>query len=851
MQPRPQGAGETLTKNLTGTEGGQGPVKAVIMAGGQGSRLRPLTCDKPKPMMPIVNRPMMEYIIELLAKHSITDIAVTTCYLPEVIEDYFGDGAAWGVRLHYYREETPLGTAGSVKNAADFLNEPFIVISGDALTDFDLQAAVTYHREKRALATLVLTRVESPLEYGVVFTNDQGRIERFLEKPAWGQVFSDTVNTGIYVLEPEVLSYIPAHIQFDFSKDLFPVLLHNQAPLYGYVATGYWSDIGNLEQYRQAHYDVLDKKVTVKLPGIIQDGIWVERGVSIHPEAIVESPAVLGRGCRVERHAHIGPYTVVGANSFVGRESSCKRAILWNNVHVDTGVELRGTVVCDHATFQARARAFEAAVIGKGTVVSSSATVRPGVKVWPEKQVEQGAIVGSNLVWSASCSRSLFGNRGISGLVNLEITPEFAARVGAATGAILEPHREVVVASDGWAAARMIKRAVISGLLSGGIDVTDVGSASAPVTRWATGTSTAVAGVYICQGIKSLEHLEVHIFDEDGVPLGRSRERSIEHQFFREDFRRARPDAVGHLRFLAGASTRYLAALMTTVEAEAVRQQGLRVAVGYTSEVMHLLLPALLEGLGCQVMDIGLHQQEGISPAAVVHEPDRYLKQLAGRVLEDRFDLGFLIDGSGEQVFIVDERGRKVREDLHWPLISRVLMAHGDGASQLAVPVTAPHNVEYLAQERQRSVMRTSADSRSILTVYKDREDPMATALVILHPAFDGLSFMMHLLALLAEENCSLSQLVQNLSPPQRYTGEIPCPWQKKGKVMRSLLEHTIGQPRDLIDGIKVYHGDSWALVLPDADEPLFRVYSEAATEEEADALARLYMTRILEIQRS
>jgi len=222
-------------------------MKAIIMAGGEGSRLRPLTCGRPKPMVPVLNRPVMSYIIELLKEHGITDIGVTLQYQPEIIRDYFANGAEYGVNLQYFVEEVPLGTAGSVKNASDFLDETFMVISGDALTDLALSRAVEFHKQQGSIATLVLTRVDCPLEYGVVITDKNGRITQFLEKPGWSEVFSDTVNTGIYVLEPEVLDYFNPGQKFDFSQDLFPLLLKNRKPLFGLVLSGYWCDIGTLK----------------------------------------------------------------------------------------------------------------------------------------------------------------------------------------------------------------------------------------------------------------------------------------------------------------------------------------------------------------------------------------------------------------------------------------------------------------------------------------------------------------------------------------------------------------------------------------------------------------------------
>jgi len=228
-------------------------MRAVLMAGGSGTRLRPLTCDLPKPMVPILNRPIAEHIINLLKRHNITEIIATLHYLPDALRDYFQDGSGFGVQMNYaVEDEQPLGTAGCVKNIEELLDDTFLVISGDSITDFDLSAAIAFHRDKGSRATLILTRVPNPMEFGVVITDENQKISRFLEKPSTSEIFSDTVNTGTYILEPEVLEYLPANEESDFSKDLFPLLLERQEPMYGYIAEGYWCDVGHLDAYRQA-----------------------------------------------------------------------------------------------------------------------------------------------------------------------------------------------------------------------------------------------------------------------------------------------------------------------------------------------------------------------------------------------------------------------------------------------------------------------------------------------------------------------------------------------------------------------------------------------------------------------
>src|SRR6476660_7873862 len=260
-------------------EGGGSRIKAVVLARGEGTRLRPLTSNQPKPMVPIVGKPCMEHIIDLLRRHGIDEIVVTVAYLPQVIRGYFGDGESLGVTLPYSVEETPLGTAGSVKHA---------------------------------VAPLALKSVENPLEFGVVIIDEDGRIERFLEKPSWGQVFSDTINTGVYVLEPEVLKSVPEGEPHDFSKQLFPHLLERGNPLYGHVLDGYWQDIGNLDQYRQANFDALEGHVELAIPGIqLRGNVWIGEGVNLDDLDQIEGPAYVGNNCRVAREASIGPHSVL------------------------------------------------------------------------------------------------------------------------------------------------------------------------------------------------------------------------------------------------------------------------------------------------------------------------------------------------------------------------------------------------------------------------------------------------------------------------------------------------------------------------------------------------------------
>ena len=390
-------------------------MKAVIMAGGEGTRLRPLTSNAPKPMMPLANQPMMEHIVTLLRRHGFEEIVVTVAFMANHIRTYFGDGSELGVRMVYATEEQPLGTAGSVRNAMAELDERFLVISGDVLTDIDLSEIVKFHEEREAVATIGLCHVENPLEFGIVITEEDGAIERFLEKPSWGQVFSDTINTGIFVLEPEIFDHIAADRPVDFSSEVFPELLAQGKPIYGAIADGYWEDVGTVEAYLRAHKDILSGRVSIDIPGFeMADGVWLGEGAELHPEARIEGPAVIGDYCRVEAGVRLGEYTVLGTNVRVRAHADLERVVVHDNAYLGEGVRLRGTTVGRACDLRNGVRCDEGVVLGDECFVGEHAVIGTGVKVYPFKTVETGAIINSSIVWESRGARSLFGRDGVA-----------------------------------------------------------------------------------------------------------------------------------------------------------------------------------------------------------------------------------------------------------------------------------------------------------------------------------------------------------------------------------------------------------------------------------------------------
>ena len=345
-------------------------IRAMVMAAGAGTRLRPLTNDLPKPMVPIANRPVLEYTVENLRRHGITDIIFNLHSYPELIRDHFGDGSRFGVSISYSHEPKLLGTAGGVKKVEWFLKDnTFLVLSGDGLTTVNVTRLLRFHREKRSVATMGLKAVDTRFDYGVTLTQKNGRIKRFIEKPLWGDVFSSEVNSGIYVFEPSIFKAIPPGAVYDFGKQVWPKLLKSGAAIYGFPFTEYWCDVGNVSEYRRAQCDFLDGTVGLPPPGKrLRPGIWVEEGAHIDAQAKLAAPCLIGRHARIEAGAFIGPHSVIGPGAKVMRKASVKNSTLWADAQVGHSAALENTILAAGAQVPARTALFDALVTNRRAI---------------------------------------------------------------------------------------------------------------------------------------------------------------------------------------------------------------------------------------------------------------------------------------------------------------------------------------------------------------------------------------------------------------------------------------------------------------------------------------------------
>src|ERR671933_44350 len=672
-------------------------MKAIIMAGGQGTRLRPLTSNQPKPMIRIANLPCMEHIVNLLAHHGITDIAVTLQFMPEEIQDYFGDGSEWGVNMRYSIEDAPAGTAGSVKMAEqqlDLHGERLLIISGDALTDADLSEVVRFHEHKDAEVTMVLKSVENPLDFGIVITEEDGRVSRFLEKPAWGQVFSDTVNTGIYLLEPSVMGEIPdpEEGEYDFSKELFPKLLDQGRPLYGFVTDAYWEDIGTLEQYAGAQRDVLDGKVRgVRPPGTrLRENIYVGRRAQVDDEEL-EGPVVIGENVRVDEGAKISPYTVIGDNTVIAAGATVERSVIADGTYVGEGAELVDTLVGRSSYIQARARLLERSALGDDVIIGEGATVAPDVKIYPHKTVESGANVTQSLIYETMGLRTVFKGGVVSGKFNVDLTPEFVVRLASSFGTTLDPGSVVTLGRDASRCAQVAKRAMTAALLGTGVNIRDLRAAHAGVVRHDVLAGKSSAGAHVRAG-SDPDDVEILFFSADATPINEGEERGVEKYFVREEYRRAYANEVGELIFPGRAVEQYVERLERAANRE--KSSGATVVVDFSGGVASLVASRVFSRLGINAVVMEGFANANVAGAGARMNLEESLERVSRIVPTVEAAFGVVVGPEAEYVQFVDDRGEFVPPDVMLAcLIDRTR------PQKAVLPVNLSHSYSELVEE--------------------------------------------------------------------------------------------------------------------------------------------------------
>ncbi len=826
-------------------------MKAVIMAGGFGTRIHPLTINLPKPMIPLINRPIMEHIIELLKRHGIDDLVLLLYHQPEIIKNYFGDGSEFGVHITYVTPLDDFGTAGAVKAAARHLTERFLIISGDLLTDLDLSRALAFHAEHQARATIALTSVTDPLQFGVVITDREGRITKFLEKPGWGEVFSDTINTGIYILEPEVLDLIPDGENRDWAKDVFPRMLADQDALFGCRLDGYWADIGNPEAYLEACRDILKGRIAVQIdePALTPGAkVFISPGAQVDAEVVCEGMVVVGDNSRIRGNVRLRD-CVIGRNCRIEADSLLTEAILWDDVTVRARSRIQQAALCHRVRIGQGAQIEAGVVIADETTVGDEVHIRPDVKIWPRKVIESGATVSANLIWGEKWRKSLYEGSLVRGLTNVEMTPEVAARLGTAYGTTLPKGSHVLAGRDAIRSSRMLKRSFVGGLLSAGINVRDVRMIPLPVLRYKLTTFGEVGAFHFRQSPEDPAATEVIFFDGEGNELSSSAAKGIERIYFKENFRRAHHSEPGGIDELPRIYDFYREGYLRALDRGALKQAAPKIVVDLNHSPAADLLPDLLAELGCEVTELNSHVHEkgiDMSPAALEQALDR----LSRIVVTLGADAGFWLGPSGEKVRMVDGSGRIFENREALCLLAAMACRNKQGGS-VVVPVAASGAVDELARAAGVVVQRTRSDGRSLTEAGRDRQVRIVASLdgrfawPSFQPHFDGLFTIAKTMELCARTGLTLAQAFA-LVPPRTYHHlQVACSWEAKGGLMRRMSEAAVDSDASFVDGVRIASQGGWVLVLPDQHRPVAHIFAESADPATADRLRDEYRARV------
>ena len=769
-------------------------------------------------------------------------MVVTLAFMPQAIRSYFGDGETLGMNISYSVEESPLGTAGSVRQASGG-DEPVLVISGDALCDIDLTALLDFHRERKAAVTIALKSVENPLEFGIVVTDSDGRIERFLEKPSWGQVFSDTINTGIYVIEPEVLRHVPpvSRTTSPSSSSRCCWRWAGRCTATSPTATGRTSAISGSTHKRTSMR--LTVSYSSRFPGFLLRGnVWLSPSAEVADLDAIDGPAFVGNYCRILPGATVGPYSVLSANVTLRERARTTRSVIDSLTHIGRSTLIEGAIVGRSCDIRSHVRIHEGVAIGDEVTIGDQSTVSPNVRIYPHKEIESGAQIRENLIWESRAPSRLFEKDVVSGLVEVDLTPEIAVRLGAALGTMLERGAHVVSSREATTAARIVKRSLITGLNSTGVDVADLRVLPAAVGRHLLKIHGYDAGFHVGTSTADPEVVQIRFFEQPGIELTPAGQKEVEKHFFRQDFRRAPAGELGDLDYPPRVGEAYAEDLLTSLDSGAIRERKFRIVVDYGYSAASAVLPLLLERL--QVEAVSAHavrMGETTTATASLRGTIGQAKRLVGAL---GADLAVVFDRAAERLYLVDETGHEIAVDRALLLFVRLLASNGR-RGKLAFPVTVTSQVEELTRESELEVIRTPASLAELTKTAAQDGVMFAGALSGGYvfpdflPAYDAVASLCKLLELLAQESRPLSELVAELPESTLVHRQLPCPWAMKGLVMRVLAERLKGRELDLVDGVKLFTDRGWVQVLPDPDEPTLHIYAEGQTDGDSESSRR------------
>lgn len=766
------------------------------MAGGEGTRLQPLSLGRPKPMIPLFGRPVLEHMIRLLKEHQITDICITLCHHHQGIMDHFGDGRALGVRLTYFVEEEPLGMAGSVKNCMNYLGEEdFLVMGGGCVCDLDLSRVIQCHKESGAEATLVLYRHKNPLDYSLVVTGEDGRVERFVDRPGWGQVVTDQISTGIYLLSPRAMERVPLNGGWEFEQDLFPAMVKDGAALLGCQLRGCWHNIVDSQTYLHCVCDCLDGKMKLEMGLPHQrDGIWTAQ--PIPPEVTLSPPCWIGADVKLEAGANIGPYVVLERGVEIGRQTVVHHSVLMEGAVVGEQVSLNGSILCDSAAVRKGAVLNQGVVLGENALVEEQVVLLERVHLWPGQCAPAGCRLRHSV--TSGCQKGVlrFGDSGvIQGVLGEDLGPEALVLLGS----VLGEEGKTGVGCSNTPGARMLTQAAIAGITAAG------GEAVAhPLDSPSQG---ADAGVMLNLPVSLFvqEHegvIYLHLFDDHGLPLRREREHKLEEALRQDEVHQVRSGRVGQMTVGDLSAQQWARWVVQQASLGRPALRKITVAVGKDCPEDRAIRAAL-SALGCEL-------EENWRPGIIAFH--------AGK--------------GGFSLTAQDERGAVV--DAGQVLALLVLIEMENGSGRAGVPAGASAAVELVAAGYGGTVLRLGRDGEQARTLYAAqpwlRQAPAAAVRICARMGASGQK---------------LERLVAKTPHFSTWRREVPL-HTDRGRVMEALAQRQ-GQ-RTQGEGLRIRSGGGWVYVSPMVRRASLRIVAEGPDLELAAELCDFYAAKTVEL---
>jgi mannose-1-phosphate guanylyltransferase/phosphomannomutase len=818
-------------------------MQAVVMAGGAGTRLRPLTTAVPKALLPIVGEPMLARVVRLLSEHGVDRCVVALQHQASVVLKYFSPDYVTDVTLRFLTEPQPLGTAGSVRYAQSWLeDEDILVISGDCLTDIDLSDLRARHEATGADLTIALARRSDPRNYGVVSVDAEGRVTSIVEKPTWAEVSDDTVNTGVYIVSPRVLEAVPADRPSDWAHDVIPALLARGARVYGHAMDGYWEDVGTFDSYRRAQRDVLDGRVRSPVEAFeVAAGVLVAKGAELSPDADVRPPVYVGPFAKIEAGAVIGPYTVVGTNTLIRARATVEHSVLHPNVYVGNDADLRGAIVGRATEVRRGARVLNGAVIADGCTVMDGAVVGTDVMIYPGKSIDEGAVIDESVVWESPAQRQVFSDGGVRGIVNVDMTPERIVRLASAFATTLPKGATISVGRDHSRAARALNRTLAGALTAAGANLRDLRSVTTALVRNDTARYSD-GGVILKTTPGRPDSIDILFLNSHGGEISSGQRESIERIFMRKEFRRPLPSDIGDIRTPHRVLDDYANDVETVINMDAIRTAHPRIVLDAGGGPSVGVLSMIMGRIGLDALTVGTAMEEG---AAADQAPSREaaLRRLSGLVVSSGARIGARLGPVGERLSIVDELGRVI-DDGRMLLIMLDLMAAQHHSGVVAVPVTTSRLAEQVAAFHGTTVRRIGAGFAALSAAASEPDVILAGdgrgrfALPALGPGPDAISALMMILSLMSDTDLSLSQLNARIPATSVLSRPVVVPWHRRAAAMRAVRQAAEGRQLDPLDGLRVVESDgSWALILPEDDQACVTIYAEASDITSAQRL--------------